>query len=503
MAITIPIISEFSDKGITAAQAGFNNFKSKIAEADGAMGKMKAGFGAASDFVKANAASMASAAGAAIAGFVIKAIGDFQDLALSVAKFSEVTRIAAEDSSRWIEVAGDLGIETTAVQDSINKMNKALSTNRDEFEKLGIEMVKTADGTLDVNETFIQTLDALRKIKDPAERAKVATQLLGKSWSQVSELVEMGANDLRGALASVAEAKVIDEADIEKARAFRDAQDKLKESFEKVSLAIGQELVPMITNLLNAITPLADSAGWLSRAFKIGFGAMSGNIDMVKSGITGNNGLDEAVNDLTQSWWDSQQQMYRTRFEALKLAGQFDRVKEAYEELKGEIDDREAWRNLDDSIRNAGEAALVAFAEKTPEALSTAASALDDARLKVADYVMELDTIDEQKKTEIIANLDNANVQQVEMILNNLARVREIPFLPTTRPGMGGINELGPGGRELGSQPINLNPSRGAYQNVVVNVAGSVVAQNDLVESVRKGLVNAQRNGSGLVYSNS
>jgi len=33
-------------------------------------------------------------------------------------------------------------------------------------------------------------------------------------------------------------------------------------------------------------------------------------------------------------------------------------------------------------------------------------------------------------------------------------------------------------------------------------VAGSVVSQNDLVESVRKGLVNSQRNGAGLVYQN-
>ena len=73
MAITIPIISEFSDKGIASAQAGFNNLKSRIAEADGAMGKMKAGFGAAGDYIKANAASIATAAGGALATFAIKA----------------------------------------------------------------------------------------------------------------------------------------------------------------------------------------------------------------------------------------------------------------------------------------------------------------------------------------------------------------------------------------------------------------------------------------------
>jgi hypothetical protein len=79
MAVTIPIISEFSDKGITAANAAFNNFKTKIAEADGAMGKLKAGFGAAGDFIKANAMAFTAVAGTAIATFAIKGIKVFTD----------------------------------------------------------------------------------------------------------------------------------------------------------------------------------------------------------------------------------------------------------------------------------------------------------------------------------------------------------------------------------------------------------------------------------------
>ena len=73
MAITIPIISEFADKGVAAAEAAFGRFKTEIGKAEGAMGKMKAGFGVASEFVKTNAAEMAAVAGAAIAGFAIKA----------------------------------------------------------------------------------------------------------------------------------------------------------------------------------------------------------------------------------------------------------------------------------------------------------------------------------------------------------------------------------------------------------------------------------------------
>ena len=41
-----------------------------------------------------------------------------------------------------------------------------------------------------------------------------------------------------------------------------------------------------------------------------------------------------------------------------------------------------------------------------------------------------------------------------------------------------------------------------AAPTVNVNVQGSVVTELDLIESIRKGLVNSQRSGKQLVYSN-
>ena len=529
MAINIPIVTDFNSKGLQDARNAFDNFRTKVNEADGAMGKMKAGFSAATDFVKANAAAMASAAGAAIAGFAIKAVTDFQDLALEVDKFSNVTRVAAEDASRWIEVAGDFGIEATSVQDAINKMNKSLASSRDEYEKLGIEIVRTKDGTIDANETFINTVDAIGKIRDPAERARVATELLGKGWTQVSELVEMGATSLRQALDGVADAKLIDEAEIQKAKDFRAAQDALRDAFESVAIAIGSELVPMITKLLESVTPVAESAGFLSRAWKVGFGAMTGNVELLQDGLTGGNGLDDSINDVTMSFWEQQQEMYRTRYEGLKLTEQISSLDDAIAELKGEIDERQAWRNLQEDIERAGEAAITAFKEQTPEALRASEEAIDNARLAAAEYITELDDIPDEMKTEIIADLDDANVAEIESILANLTRRRTVEVLVRSRP-----SEVGSGGREQGTAPpgfetvntpfgsftrptdgsgdwrfasersaMNLmGPANAGGTSVVVNVAGSVTTQNDLVESVRKGLVNAQRNGSGLVYTN-
>lgn len=502
MAINIPIVTEFNSKGLQDAGNAFNNFRTKISEADGTMGKMKAGFGAAADTIKANAASIATAAGGAIATFAIKAIGDFQDLALEVDKFSNVTRIAAEESSRWIEVAGDLGIEAGAVQTAINKMNQSLASSRDEYDKLGIEIARTKDGTIDANETFIRTVDAIGKIKDPAARAAAATKLLGKSWTEVSELVEMGAGSLRSALESVSGAKLIDEAEIQRAKDFRAAQDALKDAFESVAIAVGQELVPMITDLLESLAPLAEKAGWLSRAWKVGFGAMTGNVKMLQDGLTGGDSLDTSINEVTASFWGQQEQMYRTRYEALKLTDQISGLDDAYAELKGNIDERAAWRNLQDDIARAGEAAMTAFKEKTPEALRASEEALDRTRLAAAEYIMKLDGIPENKRTEIIANLDQASLADIERQLAYLARPRVAGII--VGPGETPSEVRGRQAMSLSSPgTFGITPTSTSGANVTINVAGSVTTEADLVESVRKGLVNAQRNGYGLVYSNS
>lgn len=505
MAITIPIISEFSDKGIAAAQAGFNNFKTKVAEADGAMGKMKAGFGAATDFMKANAKNFAMAAGTAITGFVIKAVGDFQELALAVDRFSNATGLSAIEASRWIEVSGDLGVEAASVEGSINKLNRAIATNNKAFSELGAEIVRTDQNTIDVNKTFLNVIDALRKVQDPAKRAQLATQLLGKSWAEVSEMIEMGAGSLASALNEVGDAKLIDENEIAKAKEFRAAQDALKDAFEEFALTVGSEVLPRLTNLLEGISKVLDQTSVWGRITKVVAGAVTKDMKMMAEGFTGKSGAAEAVNETTQEFWRLQEQMYRARYEALKVTRQFDELKQSYDELKGTIDDREAWRNLQATIENAGEAAWEAFKEKTPEALRNAESALDDARLKLADYVMELDNIPEDVKTDIIANLDTASLADIE---------RQLAYL--TRPRVAGVI-VGPGetpsevrgGRSMMSLSVaspgtfSITPTSSSGNNVTVNVAGSVVTENDLVESVRKGLVNAQRNGSGLVYSNS
>ncbi|MFZ9903593.1 MAG: hypothetical protein ACO3FT_08055, partial [Ilumatobacteraceae bacterium] len=256
MAINIPIVTDFNSKGLQDAQNALKHFQSKVGEAEGAFGKMKAGFGAAGDFIKANSGMIATVAGGAIAGFAIKAVGNFQDLALSVDKFRDATGLTLEQASKWTEYAGDIGLDAGAIQTAINKMNREASKGEDYFNKLGVEMKKHADGTYDPQGTFLEVIDTLKGIKDPADKAKIATQLLGKGWTELSDLINKGSGELLTNLNAVSDSKIIDEDEVRKAEEFRDRMDKLKDTFGDIALELGEALVPLLSDVLDLLQPL-------------------------------------------------------------------------------------------------------------------------------------------------------------------------------------------------------------------------------------------------------
>ena len=268
MAINIPIITSLEDTGIKNAKAAFGDFKAAVGQAEGGMGKFKAGSKVALDAVAANAATFAVAAGVAVGKFVADGITAFQDMAISAGKFADATGLAVEDASRYIEAAGDIGIPIDAVEGAIGRLNKTIGADPDKVRNLGVDLVYLKDGSLDVNETFLNTIDRLKKIKDPAEKARVAAQLLGKGWQSMAELIEMGADDLSASLKEVSEQKVISEAELQMARDYRAAMDNLGDSTEDLKVKSGQRLIPMITFLADGATAALELDGKLTELFK-------------------------------------------------------------------------------------------------------------------------------------------------------------------------------------------------------------------------------------------
>ena len=296
MAINLPIVTQFSDKGLKAAKAAFANFKTDVGNATGAMGKFKAGSNAALGAVKANAGALAVAGGAAIAGFAVKAIGQFQDLALASGKFADATGLSVENASRWTEVGGDIGIGADSIQTALGKMNKTLGTTPELFKELGVDVVRTDSGLTDVNGTFLAVIDRLKEIKDPAERARVAAQLLGKGWQEMAQFINLGSAELQKSLDSVSGAQVISDEELKKAKEYRDTMDDLGDLWSGFVTDAGGVFVGMVND------------------FKEGTSSWEGFSNSLSRGAVG-----QALGKLTGLFNDNEEQAKATAKEAKRL----------------------------------------------------------------------------------------------------------------------------------------------------------------------------------------
>lgn len=260
------LINVVADRANTAV----GQLKTNLAQADTSFGKMKVASSAAWDGLKQHAAVGALAIGTAIVGFATKAVGDFQKVALGAGQLASSLGITTEEASRLQETADDLGIGVAAVERGIGRMNREIENSPEKFANIGASIQKTKDGTTDVTETFLGVIEALNGIEDPAKRAVAAQGLLGKGWQEMSRIIALGADDLREKLASVEDAKIATPEQVEQAEELRDKADELRGKVESLSLELGQELVPVLTDLADVAIAASGAVGKLKDVMTFG-----------------------------------------------------------------------------------------------------------------------------------------------------------------------------------------------------------------------------------------
>lgn len=334
---------EFDKIGKTAKTAGDHvdtGFKGKMQQAG--------------SFVSAAMPALLATGGAAIAGFAIKGISDFQNLALASGKMADATGLSVEEASRLIEVFGDVGVSGEAVQGAILKMNKAIGTNRAEFEKLGLVGATT-------NETFGNVITYLNGIKDPADRAREGTRLLGKSWAELAEVIEAGGTNLKQSLEDVGDTKVIDAQELRKARDFRQALENLKENAEQLSIKLGQALVPALAQVAKWADKVAhiDLPSWLSDAKDAVVSLGNLPWDIVADGIES---ISTTWEDLTDGETDAQEATRKTAEIQEKLGQSTKNLVGGLIELKGGSEDAaDAEAKLTEETEKANEASQAQY----------------------------------------------------------------------------------------------------------------------------------------------
>jgi len=500
MAITIPIVTEFKDAGLKKAEQNLQGFAGK---AKGLLG----GLGISS-----------AQAGAAMAvGLGVKAVQAFQNLALEAGKMADATGLAVEDASRLIAVAGDLGIESGRVEAAVMKMNKSIADGGKAFDQFGIEIFRTKDGMVDANKTFINAVTSIGRIEDPTLRAKAAQEVFGKSYGEVAELMSMSALDLEKALGAVSDSQIITDQENKRAEKFRAQLDNLADIAQDASIALGQELVPILGEMSDAVVVLdnalnalsGDAGGGLSGLLRAAYDSTR-LADVVRfindlgdvAGLSGDE-LDELAVSIEANTVASFQmeQMYRDRLPGAintskkatqSLTAEIGNLQGAYDRLTGRLDERKAWRDFRTTL----------FYFKNDMYVTTEEA--DKYAEALGDIIMNIDSIPEETKINLLTALDRRELDFVLGAMDTLSKGVTIPIRPSptnlglpVQPVYGGPPTI----PNPPTQPPRLGPNVGlpmaseSLAPVTVNISTSA----DPVEVIRAIETYRRRNGTAVV----
>lgn len=531
---TIHLLIDIDGSGATTS---VGRLKTELSNTDGAFNKMRVGAAGAFDMVKQHAAAAGIAAATAIAAFAVKAVGEFQNVALGAGHLRDALGLTAEEASRLQEVAGDLEIPLGAIEKTIGRMNREAANAPEKFDEIGAAIVRNQDGTINVNETFLATIDALNKIPDASRRAAAAQDIFGRSWQDISELVATGADGVRAALASVEDAKIIDDAEIEKARRLRDAMDQLKGVVESATLVIGEGLVDALADVedvvrdlqgpFDALTTVMREVGDLPfgdqlLAIATPAGVLRDQLDRLTTatdflGITTEEvdatfvenaasaeylggKLDEtglSTDELAESTAaaDEAARLAAEAMDALAAAAQRtkDRAREldqAWSDLKAEVDDDQAFIDLQDTFANLETAFLDSYGAAEQGATDAEQrardydSAVNTAKQSVIEFGQEVLGLPPTHVSTLLARIDEGKFAEVENRLAILARNRtmNISIQATGGIGYGALTGAGSnyatGGRVGAAGGVG---GEAGLEDVEINGQHALIAQPTLL----------------------
>jgi len=159
-------------------------------------------------------------------------------------------RLASELSGSSIESIAR-GLKTLAK--NVNDFDQGMGEAKDTFEALGIN-VRTSDGHLrDLDSIMLDIADRFSRFDDETRKAAFAQELFGRAGADLVPLLEEGSDGIRALMHEARELGVVfTEEQAHIAEEYMDSLDRLKHSFAGVRNIVALELMPALTQGLNA-----------------------------------------------------------------------------------------------------------------------------------------------------------------------------------------------------------------------------------------------------------
>lgn len=207
-------------------------------------GMSSAAGGLGSAFQSLTGFSIGAAGGVAIAGIAIQkatklvkeSIKETVDYNKTIREMTQVTGLNAESISRIVQVGDDWGISIDSIRTSLAFMNKqGITPSIDNLAKLADQYVNS---------------------KDKSAFAAEAVKTLGRGYQTLIPLLALGGQGLRDATAAIDDNLIATEENIHSSREYEIALDNLQDQFQAVKYEVGNEVIPVLTDLLEITNDL-------------------------------------------------------------------------------------------------------------------------------------------------------------------------------------------------------------------------------------------------------
>ena len=169
------------------------------------------------------------------------------------------------DQLQEFEYASELvDVSTDTLQGSLRKLTNNMQKARDgsgdaaaAFKTLKVHITDNHGALQDSRQIFLQTIDALGKVKNETERDALAMQIFGKSATDLNPLIEAGSERLAELAAQAHEVGYVMDADtLESLGALDDSLQKLSKQGDAVKRSFATALLPILQAFADVITSI-------------------------------------------------------------------------------------------------------------------------------------------------------------------------------------------------------------------------------------------------------
>ena len=229
------------DSGLDESESKASSFGDKFKSALGTAGKVGAG-----------ALAAVTAAGTAVAGALVSGTKDLAAYGDQIDKNSQKLGMSAEAYQEWDAILQHSGSSIDALSAPFRTMQKAIESNSEAFQQLGISEEQVA--TMSKEDLFSAVITGLQGMEDGAERSAIATDLLGRGAMELGPLLNTSAEDTEAMRQAVHDlGGVMSDEAVKSSAAFQDTLQDTQTAIQGLGRNILSEFLPSITTVINGV----------------------------------------------------------------------------------------------------------------------------------------------------------------------------------------------------------------------------------------------------------